>query len=222
MKDLSPKPCAERCSALRSGCLSVCLETDQALHLLFRHSPCPAKFLGKSCGLTVLTSADCSSIILDSLWTTSLILFCCPRTRCLRVAFVSRSRRVMAYLSYEELPWKSPDADTLKSLLQTESLRTPTCLNHCSLWLDDWTQEIPKPAHPFDKLNLLDYVSDCDRVNVRYSNQELSFETSLNPSFVDLDREILRISDRTQEHIVYADMTRVDFAYQNSSLTISS
>ena len=155
-----------------------------------------------------------------------MTLFCCPRTACLRVAFMNSNHNILGYLSYENLGWGSSTALALKQALEGESLiGSETCLARCNMWLDDWSLEAvesAKPRHPFDRLALVSALTKYPSLSIRIRNEGLTLSTDLKPSFFDVDEDVVRLSDRSRNNIVYADMSRADFIVSGQGVVISS
>ena len=192
-------------------------------------------FMMKTCGLTVLRKTALGrfyidgGVLIDSLSgvrfmmkNLKLVMFRCPVLGCVRVAWTTLESQVLAYLSFEKLLWDESEAQELQGMLSCASQSyDQNCVNGCRKWLDDWSEEEPKRRKSYDRLGLISAISACQKFTVTLKNRGLEFTSSFYPKLVDVDGEVLRISEKKGRAVIFADMsqTRFSFVGETGSIT---
>lgn len=226
--------CSAGCRFDSPHCLSIKVEPEIALRRL--KSAGEGSLMMKTAGLTLLRKMALgdfyqqSGFLLDPIGglqffedELELVLFRCPLLGCLRVAMMTLEGRILAYLSFEKLEWEGVRAESLKKQLGGEPRgNAQDCLSGCRKWLDDWSGEAPKSRRPYDRLHLVSAMSSCQQIQVKFSDPLIKCDARFYPGRVDVDGEILRISDHTRRSIVFVDMGLIDISFSCEKALISA
>lgn len=233
-KSVSKKSCEFECSVRRPNCLSVGKELS-AVHEILSGSGM-ARVLLKAQGLSVLKrsgigclSRHCGRFV-DALSGLSfsdtayeLIAFGCPVTRCFRIAVMTGGQEILAYMSFEAIPWRSSEAEKLKEKLCCKERNVPSgCTSGCRRWLDDWSQLARVKPRSFEREELVASMSASCLVNLRMQVKGLRMDSQLTPEIVDVDGNVVRISDSRRQQVIYAEMGSVDFSFEDDVVVLSN
>jgi len=221
--------CMAPCQASLSPCFGVETDTRGTLHLL--RELCPGRLMIRQAGLTLLQQTNLATDesrtsdfihfeeeVIDSL---QVILFQCPTSNCLRAALLNKEDQIVSHLIIDAVPWNSEEANLLRSQLQLQRVTSNHCFSHCKRWLDDWSDESPVHRKRSNLEVIKSLITFCLSLRISVNRAEFHLESKLQPSFIDQDDGILRIADRRQNHVLFADLNLLDFKFQENSLLIS-
>lgn len=116
-------------------------------------------------------------------------------------------------LRLEDHQWASPD---LLAMIARFGGTALDCVESHRLgagaWLDEWEQPKARPAIDGEAVHEAgEMLQRCRLLEVEVRTSAQRGETCFSPSFVDIEGNVLRIADRSRNHIVYADVSADGF-----------
>lgn len=180
----------------------------------------PSQLLVKQNGLTSISPVELSKLqpSSSSLWepdsgihflnTIQLTLFRCPFQKTLRVGMSAPDVPGISFLNFHRTPWESKRvADLCQALKATPKAANNHCLENCSRWLDDWSDyECPPVISP--RAEEIQLLRDSHEIRIHINRGCVLSRLSISPQFIDFDGSTVRISERHQNKIVIADLSR--------------
>ena len=228
-----PVACSRKCPLRNHPCFSIDLALENALSLLAEMKS--ATLMMKDCGLTTLSKIklgrflpgkgllhdEASNLRISN--EVKLTAFRCPLQGCFRVALSSHPHTGPSYLGFNQVPWDSEEAQTLRTQLRCRprELYEP-CLKGCQMWLDDWTDQRSKICHDFKKERILQLIGTTPGIEVEISQGGVNRVAAIHPHFLDSDGDILRIRESGQTALAIINMAQANFVATRDCLRIST
>ncbi|MBB5352718.1 hypothetical protein HNR46_002966 [Haloferula luteola] len=212
--------------------LATVYRTDLPMGELCRHLPGVTRMILRSDGLTVAKITRISALGTATRDPESGLhlhhpeqltphLVRCPADATLTCVLRSSTGETPLSLHFPSTPWESRSTRRLLDETHAHPVEVPGIWSEgAGAWLDEGLHQSLR--FQAEMLHLLSLLDEFRTVTLHVQHASCSLETTLRPTFIDLDGDLLRLSDRHGHHAVHLHPHRVRAAMDHRHLHLHS